>query len=135
MDVSNTVQMTNATTSTSASASSGASNTVDYNAFLNLLIAEMRNQDPTEPMKTSEYMAQFASFSNVEQGIKTNTKLDSLLTATALSQADALLGHTVTSADGTISGVVKSLRIVSGGLVALLDNGKELTIGEGVKIS
>ncbi len=95
----------------------------------------MRNQDPTEPMKTSEYMAQFASFSNVEQAIQTNSKLDSLLTATALSQADALLGHTVTSADGKISGVVKSLRIVSGGLVALLDNGKELAIGEGVKIS
>jgi flagellar basal-body rod modification protein FlgD len=128
--------MANATASTSAaSAASGASNTVDYNAFLNLLIAEMRNQDPTEPMKTSEYMAQFASFSNVEQGIKTNAKLDSLLTATALSQADALLGHTVTSADGKISGVVKSLRIVSGGLVATLDNGKELAIGEGVKIS
>ena len=86
----------------------------------------MRNQDPTEPMKTSEYMAQFASFSNVEQGIQMNAKLNALLTATALNQADALLGHTVTSADGKISGVVKSLKIVSGGLVAILDTGKEL---------
>jgi flagellar basal-body rod modification protein FlgD len=125
--------MSNATASTvSKSKTSGS---VDYNAFLQLLIAEMKNQDPTEPMKSSEYMAQFASFSNVEQAIQINTKLDSLLTATALTQADALLGHTVTSADGKISGVVKSLKIVSGGLVATLDNGKELPIGEGVKIS
>jgi flagellar basal-body rod modification protein FlgD len=95
----------------------------------------MKNQDPTEPMKSSEYMAQFASFSNVEQAIQINTKLDSLLTATALIQADALLGHTVTSADGKISGKVKELKIVQGGLVAILENGKELPITEGVKIS
>jgi flagellar basal-body rod modification protein FlgD len=132
MDVSNTIQLVNRTLE---SAPTTGSNTVDYNAFLKLLIAQMRNQDPTEPMKTSDYMAQLASFSNVEQGVQMNAKLDSLLTATALNQADGLLGHTVTSADGKISGVVKSLRIVSGGLVALLDNGKELPIGAGVTIS
>jgi flagellar basal-body rod modification protein FlgD len=114
---------------------SGSSSTVDYNAFLQLLIAEMRNQDPTEPMKTADYMAQFASFSNVEQGIQINSKLDSLLTASALSQADALLGHTVTSPDGQISGVVQSLKIIGGGLVATLDDGTELPITDGVTIS
>jgi flagellar basal-body rod modification protein FlgD len=125
--------MSNATAPTAAKTK--GSGTVDYNAFLQLLIAEMKNQDPTEPMKSSEYMAQFASFSNVEQAIQINTKLDSLLTATALIQADALLGHTVTSADGKISGKVKELKIVQGGLVAILENGKELPITEGVKIS
>jgi flagellar basal-body rod modification protein FlgD len=125
--------MTN--TTASSSVKSSGSGTVDYNAFLQLLIAEMRNQDPTEPMKTSEYMGQFASFSNVEQGIQMNSKLDALLTASALTMADGLLGHTVTSADGKITGVVKSLRIVSGGLIATLDNGKELPITEGIKIS
>ena len=134
MDVSNTIRLSNETASSYAKAEASSS-TVSYDSFLKLLIAEMRNQDPTEPMKTSEYMAQFAAFSNVEQGIQMNARLDALLTATSLSQADALLGHTVTSADGKISGVVKSLRIVSGGLVALLDNGKELPIGQGVKIS
>jgi flagellar basal-body rod modification protein FlgD len=133
MDVSNTVQMSNATAS-SSSKSSGSS-TVDYNAFLQLLIAEMRNQDPTEPMKTADYMGQFASFSNVEQGIQMNSKLDAMLTASALTMADGLLGHTVTSADGSVTGVVKSLRIISGGLIATLDNGKELAITEGIKIS
>ena len=133
MDVSNTVAINNATAS--ATTKSKGSGTVDYNAFLQLLIAEMKNQDPTEPMKSSEYMAQFASLSNVEQAIQINTKLDSLLTATALSQADSLLGHTVNSADGKISGKVKELKIVQGGLVAILENGKELPITEGVKIS
>jgi flagellar basal-body rod modification protein FlgD len=125
--------MTNATASSSSK--SAGSSTVDYNAFLQLLIAEMRNQDPTEPMKTADYMGQFASFSNVEQGIQINSKLDGLLTASALTMADGLLGHTITSADGTITGVVKSLKIISGGLIATLDNGKEVAITEGIKIS
>ena len=133
MDVSNTVQLSNA--AASSSPQSSGSSTVDYNAFLQLLIAEMRNQDPTEPMKTADYMGQFASFSNVEQGIQMNSKLDAMLTASALTMADGLLGHTVTSADGSITGVVKSLRIISGGLIATLDNGKELAITEGIKIS
>jgi flagellar basal-body rod modification protein FlgD len=108
---------------------------IDYNAFLQLLIAEMRNQDPTEPMKSSEYVAQFATFSTVEQAIQTNAKLDAILTSSSLAQADAALGHTVTSADGKISGVVESLRITSDGLLATLDTGDQLLLGEGVSIS
>jgi len=71
----------------------------------------------------------------VEQGIQMNNKLDSLLTASALTMADGLLGHTVTSADGKVTGIVKSLKIVSGGLIATLDNGKEIPITAGIKIS
>jgi flagellar basal-body rod modification protein FlgD len=99
------------------------------------LITEMQNQDPTEPMKSSDYVAQFATFSTVEQIIQTNAKLDAMLTASALSQADALLGHTVTSGDGQVSGVVQSLKLTGDGLVASLDGGQELLIGEGVTIS
>lgn len=113
---------------------SPAKATLDYNAFLQLLIAEMKNQDPTEPMDSTQYMAQLASFSSVEQAIQTNAKLDSLLTAQALNQADAVLGRTVTSGDGTVSGIVQSLKVTSEGLVATLDTGDTLTIGEGVTI-
>jgi flagellar basal-body rod modification protein FlgD len=80
-------------------------------------------------------MGQIASFSNVEQSIQANAKLDALMTSTALSQVDGLIGHTITSGDGTISGKITSVRIISGGSVAVLDNGKELLLGEGVKVS
>ena len=68
--------------------------TVDYNAFLQLLIAQMKNQDPTSPTDMSQYMSQFAQMSSVEQAIQTNTKLDTLLSSTALSQAESLIGRT-----------------------------------------
>ena len=108
---------------------------LDYTAFLRLLIAQMQNQDPTNPTDPAQWMGQIASFSNVEQSIQANAKLDALMTSTALSQVDGLIGHTITSGDGTISGKVTSVRIISGGSVAILDNGKELLLGEGVKVS
>ncbi len=75
---------------TSAQSKTATAPTVDYNAFLQLLIAEMRNQDPTKPMDSAQYLGQLASFSAVEQGVQTNAKLDALMTNSMLSQADAI---------------------------------------------
>jgi flagellar basal-body rod modification protein FlgD len=108
---------------------------VDYNTFLQLLITQMKNQDPTQPMDTAQLMSQLASFSQVEQGIKTNSKLDSLLTANALSQADGVIGRTITSADGSKSGVVESVTITSDGAMATLQGGATLMLGAGIKVS
>lgn len=112
-----------------------SSASLDYTAFLRLLIAQMQNQDPTNPTDPAEWMGQIASFSNVEQGIQTNAKLDSLMTSMALAQVDGLIGRTITSDDGTISGKIESVRIVSGGTVAVLDNGDQIMLGTGLKIS
>ena len=120
--------------STAATSAAASKNMLDYNTFLQLLIAEMKNQDPTKPMDSQQFIAQLASFSNVEQGIKMNQKLDSLMTSMALSQADGVIGRTVTSSDGTISGTVAALRVVDGGAVAILGDGREVALGAGVTI-
>jgi flagellar basal-body rod modification protein FlgD len=121
---------------TTSSTSSGA--TVDYNQFLQLLIAQMRNQDPTNPTDSSEYMSQLAQLSSVEQAVQTNKKLDSLLSGSALSQADGLIGHTATftSADGqTSSGKITEVYIIQGGAVATLEGGVKVQLGPGITIS
>lgn len=76
-------------------------------------------------------MSQLASFSSVEQQVQTNSTLDALLTA----QAGGLVGQTVTSADGSTSGVVASIQIsAGGGAVATLQDGSTVTLGSGVTI-
>ncbi|WP_455854879.1 flagellar hook assembly protein FlgD [Ensifer canadensis] len=107
---------------------------LNYESFLKLLVAQMKNQDPTQPMDATQQIAQLATFSQVEQTIKTNKNLESLLQRTSLSEADAVIGKTVTNADGTVTGVVKEVKLYSDGIIAVLDNGKELVIGPGVKV-
>jgi len=119
--------------STSTTAAQKAS--MDYNTFLQLLITQMRNQDPLQPMDSSEYVAQLATFSNVEQSILTNNKLDALLSATMLSQAGSIIGKTITSADGKISGVVEAVRFITGGAIAILADGQEVPLTDGTKLS
>lgn len=107
---------------------------VDYQSFLKLLIAEMKNQDPTKPMDSTQYVAQLATFSQVEQSVQTNTKLDQIMQSSALSQADALIGRSITSADGKTTGTVASVRLASSGLIAVLQNGTEIAVGPGVSV-
>jgi flagellar basal-body rod modification protein FlgD len=107
---------------------------LDYKAFLRLLIAQLKNQDPTKPMDSTQFVAQLATFAQVEQSITANAKLDSLITASALSLADAVIGRTVISADGTTGGVVASVRITAEGPIATLTDGTTLPLGAGIAI-
>ncbi len=131
---SSTTTLPTTDTGTTQSASNGAAS-LNYDAFLKLLTAQMKFQDPTKPMDSTQFVAQLASFSNVEQVIKTNNKLDSLLVQQALNQVDGLIGKTVTSADGTITGKVKGVEIYSNGAVAVLENDKKVFMTAGVKIT
>ena len=128
-----TVSAVSSNTTTSNAATATAN--LDYNSFLKLLIAQLKNQDPTKPMDSTAFVSQLASFSQVEQSVNTNTKLDSLLTSSALSLADAVIGRTVTSADGTTSGIVTSVKITSDGPVATLTDGRTLSLTSGIVIS
>ena len=74
-------------------------------------MAEMKNQDPTQPMDPSQMVSQLATVSEVGQAVQTNTNLASLLTATSLTQAEQLVGQTITSSDGSTSGQVASVNV------------------------
>jgi flagellar basal-body rod modification protein FlgD len=130
-----TSSTSNTTTTSSNPNKDAAAASLDYSTFLNLLLAQLKNQDPTKPMDSTEYMSQLASFSNVEQTIKTNAKLDSMLTTQSLSQAENLIGKTVSNSDGSITGKVVSVNVASDASVATLDNGKTLTLGSGITVS
>ncbi|KAB2886571.1 MAG: flagellar basal body rod modification protein [Albidovulum sp.] len=50
----------------------------DFETFLVMLTTQIQNQDPLNPIQSSDYAAQLATFSGVEQQVKTNTLLESL---------------------------------------------------------
>lgn len=130
------VNPVNSSTSANKSAADQASNkaALDYDTFLTLLVEQMKNQDPTEPMDATEQIAQLATFSQVEQTIQTNKNLELLLQSSNLSQAGAIIGRTLTSADGLTSGIVEEVKVTSTALTAVLADGGEIAVTEGVTI-
>ncbi|HEX5934957.1 MAG TPA: flagellar hook assembly protein FlgD [Pseudorhizobium sp.] len=108
---------------------------LNYDSFLQLLIAQMKNQDPTDPMDASEQMSQLASFSQVEQTIQTNAHLRSMLQAEALTRAGDLVGKYVRSADDAVMGQVKEVEVYSDGVIVITDEGEKVLLQAGVVIS
>jgi flagellar basal-body rod modification protein FlgD len=135
VDAVSNVQTTAVSNTTSAASTDTKEATLNYDSFLKLLVAQMKNQDPTDPMDAGEQMSQLASFSSVEQAIKTNKHLESLIQETSMSQATSLIGKHISSADGATKGIVKAVEINSDGLNAILENGKEVLVTTGVTVS
>jgi len=60
----------------------------DFDSFLKLLTAQLRNQDPLAPVDSTQFVEQLASFSSVEQQIKTNTLLQELTASLGVSDLE-----------------------------------------------
>ena len=67
----------------------------DFQTFLQMLTAQMTNQDPLNPIDSSDYAVQLATFSSVEQQVKTNDLLTNLIaqmTDTGITQLAGWVG-------------------------------------------
>lgn len=65
----------------------------DFNDFLKLLTTQLQNQDPLSPMDSTEFTNQLVQFSQVEQQIRTNSYLETLVTLQDLSLTSIALGY------------------------------------------
>jgi flagellar basal-body rod modification protein FlgD len=72
--------------SLSALAGGGATKDVDFNTFLKLLVTQLQNQDPLNPMEGTEFTGQIAQFSQLEQQIAGNSHLEELASARNYSE-------------------------------------------------
>jgi len=64
----------------------------DYQTFLNMLTVQMRNQDPLNPMNSTDFAVQLATFSGVEQQSYTNQLLAAMMNQTGLSDLGSWVG-------------------------------------------
>ncbi len=90
----------------------------DFQNFLELLTAQLRNQDPLSPLESSEFVAQLASFSTVEQLVNANTRLEDISAAIVGDGVDrfaSLIGREVevAGASSNFDGEELSFRIPS----------------------
>ena len=102
---------------TKSASSSGASSDLGKDDFMKLLLAELKNQDPTQPMDNTQFLAQTAQFDVLEQMQTLNTSITSLLNAQRLGQASSLIGRTVEATDANgkvVTGAVTGATMESG---------------------
>ena len=100
--------------------------------FMTLLVTQLRNQDPLDPVSQEDYIGQLAQFSVLE-GIETlNASFQELLTLQQLTQGTELLGRTVSFQDPTTGqiheGVVEALRVADGQILVSVE-GREVGLG------
>lgn len=84
------------TTSTTATADAGSSRVGladNFDTFLTLLTTQMQNQDPLSPLDSTEFTNQLVQFSGVEQQIRTNETLTSMIESSTASTGAALVGY------------------------------------------
>lgn len=101
-------------------------NTLDKDAFLGLLVAQMKYQDPLEPTSNTEFISQYATFSELEQMQNMNATME-------LSRASSMVGKTVSVNATTATGEVVPLQ----GKVdfVVYENGKAMLSIGGTKYS
>jgi flagellar basal-body rod modification protein FlgD len=75
------------------SVTSSASLANNFDTFLTILTAQIQNQDPLQPMDSTQFTQQLVQFSGVEQQIRANSQLEKLLTASNSSVGASLSGY------------------------------------------
>lgn len=118
-----TTPVTGSTTTTATPPPSNPSATVDTSMFLKLLVAQVSHQDPMQPTDSSQWLAQMAQMSSVEQLTNMSKTSAAAEKDAQSSRAVGLLGHTATYLDGGVSGTgtVEKVNFSSAGPTLTID--------------
>jgi flagellar basal-body rod modification protein FlgD len=108
-----------------SSSSSSKNSVVDSDTFLTLLMAEMQNQDPLEPTSNTEWVSQYATFTQVEQMSEMADSMD-MLRANSLVGQDVIMKVTSSSTGETTytRGKVEYASFENGEAILVIDGNK-----------
>jgi flagellar basal-body rod modification protein FlgD len=137
-----TIDGTTATGSTTSSstATSGSRTTLGREDFYKIMIGELQNQDPYDPVDNQQYLDQLATLQNLDTLGRLSDGIGKLVLQGQLSSASALIGKEVSTsasnADGSkVSGKVEKVQVMDGAVSLILDGDKTVGIGDLVEIS
>jgi len=119
-----------APTAVATKTTTGSTSLFDKDAFLKLLVAQVRYQDPSKPLDSSQFISQSAQFTTVEELQKLESAITQSSAAQRLLLSSSLIGKQVVgvAADGTaVNGTVTSVKI-SGSTSTVVVGRQELPV-------
>ncbi len=107
-----------------AAAAANSSAQVSQDQFLQLMVAQLKSQDPLSPTDNGQFLAQLAQFSQLSGIEKLNTSFGDLLSLQEITQGSNLIGKTVSykNSSGTANGVVLGSALDGSGKLSLQIN-------------
>jgi flagellar basal-body rod modification protein FlgD len=116
----------------------GPGGRLDKQAFLMLLVAQLKNQDPMNPMQDREFIAQLAQLNTLEQLQQLNETVAAMAQHAALGQVAGYLGRVVSGLDRTsgdlVTGTVVRATVLDGAVVLELSGGQRIDVRDVVSI-
>lgn len=132
MDTSNVNLYSSAVQNSSTAQSSSSSGAIDKDGFLKILVAELKNQDPSNSQDNTQYIAQMAQFSALEQMENLNEGLQNLSTNIKFQEGSSMIGKNATIAAGDgqyITGLISGVKLTDGA-VKVVSGGNEYDIDD-----
>jgi flagellar basal-body rod modification protein FlgD len=85
--------------------------------FMKLVIEQLKNQDPMDPMKSEDFTTQLAQINSLQQLVTLNANLTSYMHGGQLAEASAMIGQYVEGLDAnntSVTGIVDSVEVIDG---------------------
>ena len=99
--------------------------------FIQMMITQLQNQDPMQPAKNEELLAQMAQIGQLQSSTKLQETLTSFATQNRIGAAGNMIGKMVQGLDDNnevVGGMVVSVRVEQDKVLLELDNGKALAL-------
>lgn len=99
--------------------------------FVNLLVTQLQNQDPTQPMTNAEMLQQVTQIGTLQSQETLSTSLDTMTLQNQISSASSMIGKSVTGTDAdgnAITGTVASIKVVDKNVTLHLTSGSDLSL-------
>ncbi|MGM0919705.1 MAG: flagellar hook assembly protein FlgD [Bacillota bacterium] len=111
---------------------SGGKSSLGKDDFLKILIAQLQNQDPLNPMEDKEFISQMASFSSLEQMTNMSSQLSDFIQLQVndgILKYSEMIGKQVEweSSEGKSSGIVKSIKQSGADIILEMQDGQEVS--------
>ena len=124
--------------STAGSANPRSLGEISPEQFLKLLITQLQHQDPFEPVKNQDLLAQMSAVRELQSTLELQDTLKSITLQQQISSAGALIGKQVTGLNGNmdqVAGVVTSVAVESGQVHLELDTGQRVPLTNVTRVS